>query len=71
MGRGTGLADGWTEITTDTVLFVYEDELWEFPSMAAMPLAKVYKYKLVAPIAELRRLGKLMKIKPVHLTRLT
>jgi hypothetical protein len=61
------VAQGWSDIKTDTVHFVEGDNEWIFPSLAVMPITRVYKYRYEAKVADLRKLAKLMKIKPERL----
>lgn len=58
------MAEGWSEIRSDTLHFVEGDNVWVFPTVAAMPITKVYKYHYKAKVSDIRKLARAMKLKP-------
>ena len=58
------IAEGWSEIMTDTVHFVEGNNVWVLPTIAVMPVTRVYKYHYKAKVSDLRKLAKAMKLKP-------
>lgn len=54
-----GVAQGQSNIKTDTMTFRYRNEVWEFPTTRVLPGVAVYNgYFYEAPVRALRKLAK-------------
>lgn len=53
-----GIAVGWSDIKTDSLVFEFRKERFQFPTLEVLPIAEYNGYFYVAPVKKLRALQK-------------